>query len=850
MYNNKMNLNNISLYQEGGPMEQNIVDPQISGIINDIQARLQVGESPQEVVVYMLQQGYPPEFVSSAFEKIGYDPAAMVDLMQSIQMPQAQPQQQMLPRTQSKQMEDVEQTFQYGGSKEPKYTRLNLDSDIYKPMYLPLTPEKGNVFGAAEFLGDAVDSMFSNEIVDGVKKGSFRDLKTKKSRWDETKPEQYDYKVTLDPRDKNKYIPTKKDLYNKTLRTEDQFMKDLRENSRVNFNPQTGKYETLISDSKINTDLYGRNKPQADKFINSNPNLQSFFERFDPETLDLLSKTEYYPKGSSLGISPSGEAKSYRTEDNPFYYETMMGENTLQSNQQNPFDNLFKMQPGGQFGSASTQDSLNVYNNAVQLKNFYDRLKPYYKNTEMRGTHDDYFKEAVEKANKHLTHTDVTQANKNLIKNNNNPNTTYISDLVVGAIDSKAPLAIVDRRIKPQGELVYIPKNAFENLARKYNMGLDNFDNMYPLAGYPHNKPELDRILKLYPELVPNDLYKAFNEQMKIQKNLPGYITTIPYYDSIAVKPYNMLTDAERKIRDKKYPLKNKPATVTPKPPKTNPIKSNPVKTETPVVIPDVAAIPEQVVLPDPVQGGGITMRVNPRTRKIEYLYGTPGNMQSLSASEFEQFKQTPEYTRYKDSTGENRYADLRNMLTVPQAGYLNNRQINQQNNINLQEQPVNINGQLTKRRFGGYIAQDGMETNDIMLDEVVINSPINDPKINKNLNFNNWYQRQMQRPAVQNFGNVSKFAVAGANLANEMFTQGRYNQYDNNLRNMTMADNVFQTRFNPVNSRGTWDVNTGLAEPDNLYPYLNQSQYGGEIEVDTDTLTKLIAAGADIQIL
>ena len=845
MYNNKMNLNNISLYQEGGPMEQNIVDPQISGIINDIQARLQVGESPQEVVVYMLQQGYPPEFVSSAFEKIGYDPAAMVDLMQSIQMPQAQPQQQMLPRTQSKQMEDVEQTFQYGGSKKPKYIRLNLDSDIYKPMYLPLTPEKGNVFGAAEFLGDAVDSMFSNEIVDGVKKGSFRDLKTKKSRWDETKPEQYDYKVTLDPRDKNKYIPTKKDLYNKTLRTEDQFMKDLRENSRVNFNPQTGMYETLISDSKINTDLYGRNKPQADKFINSNPNLQSFFERFDPETLDLLSKTEYYPKGSSLGISPSGEAKSYRTEDNPFYYETMMGENTLQSNQQNPFDNLFKMQWGGS-GVASTQDSLNVYNNAVQLKNFYDRLKPYYGpvNTfPIYQSSDQFFKGYSDASKEHLKSSDVTQANKNKIRQNTNPNLTYVSDYVTGAIDPNAPLAVVDRRIKPQSEISYRPKNTINNLFQKYNISPSANPISYA-TGYNYDKYALDKIIKDF-KIPANELYKAYNEQIKVQKNTPGFNTLIPYYEPIAVKPYNMLTDAERKIRDKKYPLKNKPATVTPKPAKTNP-----VRTETPVVIPDVAAIPEQVVLPDPVQGGGITMWVNPGTRKIEYLYGTPGNMQSLSASEFEQFKQTPEYTRYKDYTGENRYANLRHMLTVPQAGYLNNRQINQQNNINLQEQPVNINKELTKRRFGGYIAQDGMETNDIMLDEVVINSPINDPKINKNLNFNNWYQRQMQRPAVQNFGNVSKFAVAGANLANEMFTQGRYNQYDNNLRNMTMADNVFQTRFNPVNSRGTWDVNTGLAEPDNLYPYLNQSQYGGEIEVDTDTLTKLIAAGADIQIL
>lgn len=560
MYNNNMNLNNKSLYQEGGSMKQDIVDPQIAGIINDIQVRLQVGESPQEVIMYMMQQGYPQEFISFAFEKIGYDPAAMVDLMQSVQMPQQT--QQMLPRSQTKQLEETENSFQYGGSQDQKYIGLNLNSDVFKPMYIPLSNEKGNVLGAASLLASSMDDMFSNEMEDGVKKGSFRDLKTKKSRWDETKPEQYDYKVTLDPRDKNKYVPTKQDLYNNRLRTEDQFMNDVRENSRVNFNPQTGKYETLISDSKINTDLYGSDKTKADKFINDNPNLKSFFERFDPETLSLISQSQNYPQGSTLGISPTGEAKSYRTKDNPYYYETMMGINTLESEQQNPFGNLFKMQDGGSpFGQASTQDSLNVYNNAVQLQRFYDNLKPY-----------------------------------------------------------------------------------------------------------------------------------------------------------------------------------------------------------------------------------------------------------------------------------------------VPQAAYLNNNKINKENNINLQT-GYNSDRELSKLKRGGF-AQNGMETNGVMLDEVVINPPINDPKIDKNLNFNNWYQRQMQRPGMQNIGNVSKFGVAGANLVNEMFAQGRYNNYDNLLRNTTMADNVFQTRFDPVNARGTWDTNTGLAEPDNLYPYLNQSQYGGEIEVDTDTLTKLIAAGADIQIL
>ena len=153
--------------------------------------------------------------------------------------------------------------------------------------------------------------------------------------------------------------------------------------------------------------------------------------------------------------------------------------------------------------------------------------------------------------------------------------------------------------------------------------------------------------------------------------------------------------------------------------------------------------------------------------------------------------------------------------------------------------------------------------------------------------------------PAVKAFADVSQAAVMGANFANELFQEKEYNDYRNKLRNTTTADNVYTAVENPINKRGTFDANLGLAEPDNLVDYYAQAMYGketyksggqfephimydpvsgkdykanveadhnrfakmgfihqdemqqgGEIEVDNDTLAALIAAGADIEIL
>jgi len=162
-------------------------------------------------------------------------------------------------------------------------------------------------------------------------------------------------------------------------------------------------------------------------------------------------------------------------------------------------------------------------------------------------------------------------------------------------------------------------------------------------------------------------------------------------------------------------------------------------------------------------------------------------------------------------------------------------------------------------------------------------------------------------------FGDVSNFAVKAADVVNDFFEDKKIEEAKLDLRNQMVADNIYGTKTDPFNSRGTFDINSGLmgSEGDattGLYltkkggeklpasvnnpgfkalppsaqqnilqnmayggpkgedAYLarrdaaiqasiaqQKAKMGGEkniVNVDSDMLAKLIAAGADIEML
>ena len=170
---------------------------------------------------------------------------------------------------------------------------------------------------------------------------------------------------------------------------------------------------------------------------------------------------------------------------------------------------------------------------------------------------------------------------------------------------------------------------------------------------------------------------------------------------------------------------------------------------------------------------------------------------------------------------------------------------------------------------------------------------------------------RLMNSNTVKAFSDASNFAVQAADNINDYYEDKAIDEAKIDLRNSVVADNIYGTKTDPFNKRGTFDINTGLmgSEGDRTTGlYLKQGgeklpagvdnpgfralpssaqqnilqnmayggpkgeeaylarrdaaikasmregmKMGGEkniVNVDSDTLAKLIAAGADIEML
>lgn len=127
-------------------------------------------------------------------------------------------------------------------------------------------------------------------------------------------------------------------------------------------------------------------------------------------------------------------------------------------------------------------------------------------------------------------------------------------------------------------------------------------------------------------------------------------------------------------------------------------------------------------------------------------------------------------------------------------------------------------------------------------------------PKVERTNKFEGGLNRFMDSPGVRGYEKLSNFAVLASGIGNDLFRDKNINQAREDNFNKLGADYQYATAEDPFNKRGMWDVNTGTAgsEGDRTVG-LYISKYGGEnntVNVDSNLLAKLIAAGADIEIL
>jgi hypothetical protein len=244
-------------------------------------------------------------------------------------------------------------------------------------------------------------------------------------------------------------------------------------------------------------------------------------------------------------------------------------------------------------------DSAFIYNKAKALENYYDKIAHKYANVDLdkdkkriKGLKETVFNPTFKE--KVLANKQIKPEPRQTILENRDPNKVLLSDMITGAIDPEAPLAVWDSRIDPQGIKTYLtpdygPMGAgIGNIRSKYNLKYPKrLSKEYKDAEMSHYKNKVrSNIADRSPEftfLMENPKYlkeyanniglsseklldiiktekKAVDDNYaRVIKDFPGVNTQIPYYDPLAVKPWKDMTAEERKLRVDKYGTEGTP---------------------------------------------------------------------------------------------------------------------------------------------------------------------------------------------------------------------------------------------------------------------------------------------------
>jgi hypothetical protein len=246
------------------------------------------------------------------------------------------------------------QSYAPGGESQNRVSRVNNVSTNENmhwqraPLYMnPMAFETSNNDfslgkAAAVAYGGYKDFLSGDDAnKDGIKDGFFRDSTKKSAIRDANKGNYYNYKITQDANDPNKYAADNLDLYNASknqgsLRTTDQYGKDVATNSRFNYNVDKNNYDFITSSRPIDERIYDSNG-QKNAIAGKDYN---YLANMDPATRAMIMGGKDDPAGVRMGIDEKGNGMSYLPgAKNPYEYNTYMGINKVGQSSMIPIGN-------------------------------------------------------------------------------------------------------------------------------------------------------------------------------------------------------------------------------------------------------------------------------------------------------------------------------------------------------------------------------------------------------------------------------------------------------------------------------------------------------------------------------
>jgi hypothetical protein len=217
--------------------------------------------------------------------------------------------------------------------------------------------------------------------------------------------------------------------------------------------------------------------------------------------------------------------------------------------------------------------------------------------------------------------------------------------------------------------------------------------------------------------------------------------------------------------------------------------------------------------------------------KKLGFKYG--GDLPIAQNGEFD-FEEEPFYYQYSDGTN-------------PAEGQGNPIPFEQRPGNSEAEQTIALNDQMRMDEANAEYDLANPSANDLW-------SKIKMPEVDADFGgLGGFIDRTLDSNVANAYGATSNFLVEGAGVFNDFMKDKEIDAAKtDNYNTFALADNIYGTKTDPFNKRGTTDINSGLigSEADRTTG-LYMSKDGGETaNVDSAMLAKLIAAGADIEML
>lgn len=797
-------LNKKSLYQEGGAISKDSINPVVEELSQMVRSRIEAGESPEEVLYTLIKEQLPADQLALAFESVGYDSSTFGDLMQTVQSTLDQETMQAQEAMQGQVDPELVQQLdiagqQYGEPEQPMMAYGGVadywgsPSQLHAPGVPMMMYPKTNLGHLANFASVAID---------GINEG--RNLRLNKNQ------------IQKDYKDKLKEINA----------VGFDYMVDYKGQNPKDY---AATYQTLYDASNPKTQFYIPGSRKAPDWLYKGPNTISINNNNIPTPLPTIE--EYNKK-----LEESKNKSVKNTDTKPADFNAPVERSILEvdntSNQGGPRNRpSFKewyIQNAVNLQGKSQMEAMDIYNN-TEFRYGGSTLPKAQKGRFLKGLMAP-FKSSVPMTT--ITHPYSVPLAKPL----------YAPEKIYGRMFTE------NAEMLTRGDLVK-QYNARNNAYHTVNITDDirNNEQLRHAASVYGFNPNSDKDLALflgtspggsgrrtgYEDVIPEgyDILYSGNNPFQTLHRYGNFAEGTPFTTKFRLFNDNTSMLSDEQLFDRIGALDgyytNRPD-----------LRIRPFREGD-----DISTMLQgQIINTNSLSVPGLNQtnlmlgRTNVPVREaVDIRSGEQMNAWNPGAYPFGSGLQPSDYDfLFRKYGGSNTLPSYQNLGETPSSGGGSGMGSAYFEDLAIQD--------LQAELGTGCDCGDGSYSNDCCDDvagDATTETVQGNPEVTRGDSAGNFISRGINKAEnfLKNNYTMKRIGTAANNAVNLAAVANQYGRdrkakeaYRENRYFGSIADNVYMPVNNPMNKRGTFDLNTGLAEPDNLVDFYNQAKYGTEM--------------------